>query len=96
MNKKNRLMMKEYGIGSGQCGHCCNCHFSEKSRNQHICIAYGEVEGEDCTWDIYSMACGLFNKPFLGLKPKRMPLAEFHKHRQETAEEDSSQISLFG
>lgn len=72
---KLRLMRKEYGEGPGkQCGDCCNCQKGILGNHTRVCIAFGEVDYFDCSWEAMNTGCGLFNKPFRGLTPERRPL----------------------
>lgn len=90
-----RAVYSEYGMGSGHtCQRCCNLRKHPTQSSSFICMAYGYKEGVNCTWDLYTNSCGLYNKPFLALRPARRPLVELVTPK-EKPKEDTEQESLF-
>lgn len=81
---KYRMMAKEYGSNpSVRCRDCCNCQKVPSSPNSRYCIAFGWVEGYDCTWNTDKFGgCGLYNHPFKALRPRHVPLAEVYLKRK--------------
>ena len=82
MNKTQSIaggnrMRKAYGENPGEtCYYCCNYQKKDKHDNDHlVCIAY-DSNGE---WDPSERACGLFNIPFRGLRPRRREIIEFYQ-----------------
>lgn len=68
------LMRKEFGERiCDTCGECCNRQYKSKVDKVMICIAFDD----ETKWDRNEKACGLFNIPFRGIRPKRMPYGEF-------------------
>ena len=76
--RKIDAMHGEYGLST--CGHCRDCcNFVHGRYHDHYlskCVAYGLTHSEATDWRAKYLACGLFNKPFDQLKPKRRPLIE--------------------
>lgn len=94
-NAKTRTMQNEYGMGEGTCRRCCNLQYPPDSRTTRICIAYGYREDVNCTWEEDSMACGLYNVPFLALRPARRPMVEMVAPKAKPVEDDSvEQLSI--
>ena len=85
-------MRKEYGENpSERCIFCCNYQKKSREDNEHlVCIAY-DSEGE---WDPNQIACGLFNVPFRGIRPRRRELIEFYS-KPVNKEPEGDQMSLF-
>lgn len=85
-------MHKEYGKEYGkECGSCCNY----RSVGGGCCIAYGE---KYCSgWPEDALACNLYNRPFLAIRPKRNELGlYFELHKRKAAEEKiERQLTLF-
>lgn len=76
--RKIDAMYAEYGLSTcGRCGDCCN-FVSGRYHDRYYskCVAYGLTHSEATDWRAKYLACGLFNKPFDQLKPKRRPLIE--------------------
>lgn len=94
MNSALRTMYAEYGVGTGTCERCCNIRKHPTQANSFICMAYGYAEGQNCVWDLKSIGCGLRNKPFLAISPKRRPLVELTTPRKKSTKDDN-QESLF-
>lgn len=95
---KYRLMAKEYGRNFiAHCRTCCNCQKHPENPRAHCCIAFGVMPGVDCTWDPDRPGgCGLYNRPFKALRPRRAPLVEVYGPRDRGVEgQDAEQISLF-
>ena len=86
-------MRKEFGENPGyRCCHCCNYQKKDRKDDEHlVCIAY-DSKGE---WDPSETACGLFNVPFRGLRPRRRELIESYKKDEEQTP-DPTQSSFFG
>lgn len=86
-------MRKAYGeMYSECCRDCCNCQLQIRGKDEKVCIAYGM----EFVWDPSEKACGLFNIPFRGIRPKRRTVSEFYnkKHKKESAN-GVKQFSLF-
>ena len=85
-------MRKEYGedILHNCCG-CCNCQLKKKGLAEKICIAYSSCE----PWNAEELACGLWNVPFLSLRPKRKQLIENYISKAKRQEQNDLQYSLF-
>lgn len=95
---KYRMMAKEYGSNpSVRCRDCCNCQKVPSSPNSRYCIAFGWVEGCDCTWSTERFGgCGLYNHPFKALRPRHVPLAEVYLKKKTTnPQPDVEQFKLF-
>lgn len=87
-------MRKEYGESPAQrCRNCCNCQLKRRSEQSKICIGYSLEE----PWDDNSIACGLFNIAFEGLRPRRRRLEEMYptKPKNYKSELAEGQDSLF-
>ena len=88
-------MRKEYGEHyCDLCRSCCNQQIKSKDEAKAlICIAYDK----ETPWDGTERACGLFNIPFLGIRPRPMPLGEYYSiiSRQPTPIENYTQASIF-
>ena len=88
-------MRKEFGERCcDRCGECCNRQYKSRTEKIMVCIAYDD----ETKWDRAEIACGLFNVPFRGIRPKRMPFGEFlRKSAKPRAAETNSedQGSLF-
>ena len=66
-----RRMRREYGDYSCEiCFACCNRQKKNREEQTKVCIAFSN----DVPWDGAESACGLFNIPFRGIRPKRLPL----------------------
>jgi hypothetical protein len=94
-----RSMQNVYGYPSSEvssCHQCCNCQPYPNKNNQYCCIAYGITNHVNCDWNPYQIGCGLHNKPFYGMTPKRRPLVEIvaPKRRIEMRDDDN-QITMF-
>lgn len=76
--RKIDAMYAEYGPSTcGRCGDWCNFTRGRyHDRYLSKCIAYGLTHSEATDWRAKYLACGLFNKPFDQLSPKRRPLIE--------------------
>lgn len=98
MNDKTaaKQMRREYGENLCEsCSDCCNRQRMNRNDAKMICIAYG---GE-LSWSGTETACGLFNIPFRGLRPKRIPFAEILNRGRNmkspaTDAEDQIRLSL--
>jgi len=67
-------MRKEYGEKCcDSCFGCCNRQWNNHEEKKMVCIAF---DG-DLAWNGAETACGLFNVPFRGIRPPRLPLGEF-------------------
>lgn len=87
-------MRQEYGEKiCDQCGDCCNRQLKSRKEKTMICIAYDN----ETPWERHERACGLFNVPFRGIRPKRTPLGEYleRKTRHRPQENTEEQASLF-
>lgn len=92
---KYKLMQEVYGKDIVHvCGTCCNRQTNPDDTKHKICIAFGTSPMVDCTWGEDKRACGLYNRPFRGLRPVRVPLVEIYGPK-ETTEENVPQESLF-
>ena len=61
-----------------------------------FCKAFGLAGTMDCTWQPDHSGCGLFNQPFLGLRPRRRPLAELYAPKpKEKRKTEDSQMRFF-
>lgn len=72
-------MHKEYSYytsGSKTCCGCCNYQKSPLHENVMCCIAFGVDERYNYSWSPSSTACGIYNKPYVTLRPKRRQLIE--------------------
>ena len=68
-----KQMRREYGENLCECcADCCNRQRISHDEPKMICIAYGR----NLLWNGMEIACGLFNIPFRGLRPRRLPLGE--------------------
>lgn len=95
-----RAMYSEYGLSpkaATRCRTCCNLHFNPDDPHARVCIAYGYSKGEDCNWDPESVACGLYNRAFLGLRPRHRTILDMRHLRQGKAADtrDENQESIF-
>lgn len=94
--EKVKAMEKAYNSRDGKrCGSCCNCQYSDFDPRKRVCLAFGDVDYTDCSWDTSSKACGLYNRPFCGLKPVRRPIVELYVTKRTKKEKDNSQIAFF-
>ena len=82
-------MRKEYGEVSGEnCELCCNRQRNNRNECTMVCIAYSN----EMSWDGLETACGLFNSPFRGLRPGRVPLIDcMNNGRQKCLREPVSE-----
>ena len=93
-NRENSLcgkrMKKHYGECKGEfCDLCCNYQKQQRTEDSiKICIAYDEVT----EWNPMEKACGLFNIPFRGLRPRHRMVCEYYKNEEAPQVE---QVSLF-
>lgn len=93
--EKQTLMQKVYGCRYDEnCSRCCNLQKSAYSVLK-VCIAFGDVDYTDCTWDATTTACGIFNQPFHALKPRRVPIVEIYGPKPKENEDNSQQLTLF-
>lgn len=86
-------MRKEYGEKpADRCRHCCNCQSKCRGDSAKMCIGYSRT----ITWDEDSVACGLFNIAFNGLRPRRRMLEEMYPDKSKSSAKDceTQQISL--
>ena len=86
-------MRKEYGYGIPEpCEYCCNYQLGSRETGRMVCIAYSMEED----WDKKELACGLFNRPFRGIRPRMTPLLEckYQKTCQDHVDNPDQQ-SLF-
>ena len=84
MIDKYKLMQKVYGKDIVHvCGTCCNRQTNPDDAKHKICIAFGTSPMVDCTWGEDKRACGLYNRPFRGLRPVRVPLAKYMGQRKQ-------------
>lgn len=94
MNAHTQLerMQSAYGTNHAKhCSGCCNCQPRSRGSKALFCTGYGAEYCLDWNPDFY--ACGLYNKAFLGIRPRLRPLGELYD--RPAAKEDSEQISLF-
>ena len=85
-------MRKEYGEDNlHNCCGCCNCQLKKKGLAEKICIAYSSCE----SWNAGERACGLWNVPFLSLRPKRKQLIDIFIVKTRKQEPNDLQYSLF-
>lgn len=87
-------MYKYYGRDLlHNCAKCVNCQNIIRGKDAKMCICYGE----GIEWDSSSVACGLFNKPFRGIRPRPRPLADMFEHAnlRQPNEQEISQLSIF-
>lgn len=101
---QQKQMQKEYGrcalMDKNQCVRycqtCCNYQSSAILPNQKVCIAYGDNGKAESIWDPSSFACGLYNRPFRALRPRRRSILET-KSSASSAQLDGDEdvISLF-
>ena len=96
---KMKLMRTEYGHNPlVRCQNCCNCQKIPADQRHYYCIAFGLMEGYDCTWNPEKLGGGgLFNRPFRNLRPKHVPLIEIYGKRkaEEAATPPLNQTSMF-
>ena len=98
MNDKTaaKQMRKEYGENLCEiCSDCCNRQRLNHDEPKMVCIAYGR----NLSWNGMETACGLFNIPFRGLRPRRLPLGEVLSRKRSlkslaTQPEEQFQLSL--
>lgn len=96
ISQKNRAMQTEYGMGNtAKCKGCCNLHYAPDKKSVRACIAFGYREDMNCDWDEDFAPCGLYNKPFMALRPTRRPLVEVYGPKKKAPTEDPMQESLF-
>ena len=94
MQDKYKLMQREYGTDVLHvCGKCCNCQTDPEDKRRKICIAFGLSPMVDCSWDANKRACGLYNRPFRGLRPERIPLVQIYEPKMK--QDDTEQTRLF-
>lgn len=90
-----KLMYKYYkkDYASRTCQRCCNLHKHTKEDGIHkICIAFGDSDKYDCTWNENNKACGIYNTPFLGLPGKHVPLVQRFESQFESISGEQSSI----
>lgn len=103
---QQKQMQKEYGLCSlntsnctRYCSACCNFQSSAALPGQKVCIAYGDNGKTESIWDPTCVACGLYNRPFRSLRPKRRSILEAMGKgsavKREESDGDSGVISLF-
>ncbi|WP_191398448.1 hypothetical protein [Flavonifractor sp. An306] len=96
---KMKLMRSEYGNNPlVRCRDCCNCQKIPHDLRQFYCIAFGLMDGYDCTWNLEKLGgCGLFNRPFHNLRPRHVPLIEIYGKQKaaKAATPDLIQTSMF-
>ena len=98
MNDKTaaKQMRREYGENLCECcADCCNRQRIKHDESKMVCIAYGRK----LSWNGMETACGLFNIPFRGLRPRRLPLGEVLSRERSlkplaTQPEEQIQLSL--
>ncbi len=85
-------MRKEYGECSEYvtCAECCNYQLKCRCSATLVCIAYDSQSA----WNSRERACGLFNIPFRGLRPKRSELIQVIQTNKQT-EPVADQKSMF-
>lgn len=72
-------MRNTYGEISGECCEfCCNRQKNNRVDCIMVCIAYSDR----LPWEASETACGLYNTPFRGLRPVRMPLQDYLQNRR--------------
>lgn len=70
-----RRMRKAHGeLPSETCRRCCNCQKKDRKSDIKVCIAYCALE----EWDENEKACGYFNVPFNGIRPRERELFYFY------------------
>lgn len=88
-------MRKECGeLYSEHCNDCCNCQRQTRGKDAKACIAYGI----EYIWDPSERACGLFNVPFRGIRPRRRPIGESYIKKDPQSKNQNmieNQESLF-
>lgn len=96
---KMKLMKEEYGSNPVvRCRDCCNCQRMPPKLQSYYCIAFGLMDGYDCSWNLEKIGgCGLFNRPFLNLRPRHIPLIEVYGQTgaDDTSEQPLEQMMLF-
>lgn len=86
-----KRMRKEYGENPNQrCKNCCNRQITAASGECKVCIAYSNT----IPWPGESLACGIFNVAFRGLRPQPRPLSEMYETKKKTKDQ-GEQSSLF-
>ena len=86
--KTAAAMQKVYGKDIVHvCGTCCNRQTNPDDTKHKICIAFGTSPMVDCTWGEDKRACGLYNRPFRGLRPVRVPLVEIYGPEEKVPQE---------
>lgn len=89
-----KQMRREYGENQCECcADCYNMQLMNHDTPKMICIAYGG----NLSWNGTEIACGLYNIPFRGLRPRRLPLGEVlcrERYTKSSAMEAEAQIQL--
>lgn len=96
VKRKIDAMHAEYGLSSaGRCAECCNfVHGRYHDRCYNKCVAYGLSHSEATDWRAKYLACGLFNRPFDQIRPKRRPLVEVFRAKEAKLGPMDGQISM--
>ena len=88
-------MRKEYGENScAECYDCCNRQRKNRTEQTKVCIAFSS----DIPWNGAERACGLFNIPFRGIRPAKLPLNDVRIRKRCSQLVDTvcdNQVSLF-
>lgn len=95
---KYRLMTKEYGSNpTVRCRDCCNCQKQPGKANLRYCVAFGLTTEYDCTWNPDRIGgCGLYNRPFKAVRPRRVPLVEVYGTGKRLGDDQGKdQMKLF-
>lgn len=81
-----------------RCKNCCNLweddRIEEGEPPRYYCIAYGQVSELKQGWNAYAHACGLYNRPFRGLRPSRRPLVEIKESPTSDTDFGDMQMAL--
>ena len=83
-------MAKAYGKSYRYtCSSCCNCQ--KTSYAERACIAYSD----HLAWNEFEKACGLYNRPFYGMKPQLKQLGRVYGEDREQPQDDCEQFGFF-
>ena len=90
MRNDIETMYRLFGKSPGNYCKECN-HFTGNPGSYHKCECYGKSASEATDWNVYNIACGLFNNPYSG-----SPVINYKKHsgRKKLEEQIEGQMSL--
>lgn len=99
---QQKIMQKEYGLCSlsnsqniRYCRTCCNYQTSAVLPEKKVCIAHGDNGKTESIWDPSCVACGLYNRPFRGLRPRRRAILDVGQKAPVSGGQEDAQCENF-